>query len=121
LILGGLNIIAIIYLKNKDSRKVFSIYKAIGYSSHHLMRANLYYVVLIAFASILITVPMFIFVFPKMMLIAMSFLGFKEYVVTYEIKVLLCSNIGALLVYLISGMLSSKSLYENPIVDLTCE
>jgi ABC-type lipoprotein release transport system permease subunit len=121
LLLGGLNIIAIVYLKNKDAKKTYSIYKAIGYSSHHLMKVNLYYVLLIALASILITVPLFIFVFPKMMVLAMSFLGFKEYVVTYDVLVLILSNVGALLIYLASGLLTSKSLYENPIADLTCE
>lgn len=121
LILGGLNIVAIVYLKNKDQRKVFSIYKAIGYSSNHLMKANLFYVFIIALVSLLITVPLFILGFPLMMTYAMSFLGFKEYPVTYDVMTLILSNLGALLVYLMSGMVSSKSLYENPIEDLTCE
>lgn len=121
LILGGLNIIAIVYLKNKDSKKIFSIYKSIGYSSNHLMKGNLYYVMIIAFSSIIVTIPLFILAFPKVMLLAMSILGFKEYPVTYDVKILILSNVAALLVYMISGMVSSKSLYENPISDLTCD
>ena len=121
LLLGGLNIVAIVYLKNKDSKKTYSIYKAIGYSSHHLMKVNLCYVFLISLGSLLVTIPLFIFAFPKMMVLAMSFLGFKEYVVTYDIGILVLSNLLALLVYLTSGLITSKSLYQNPISDLTCE
>ena len=121
LILGGLNIIAVIYLKNKDYSIIFSIYKALGYSANHLMKTNIIYVGLIALGSITITVPLFIVFFPKLMAFSMSFVGFKEYPVVYDPMILLISNLLAFVVFMICGMVSSKSLYGNPIEDLTCE
>ncbi len=121
LILGGLNIIAIVYLKNKDNSKINSIYKAIGYSAGHLLKTNIYYIFLIASVSILITVPLFVIVFPKFMILSMSFFGFEEYLVTYNPVSLLACNLFALFVFIISGLLSSKSLFDNPIADLTLE
>jgi putative ABC transport system permease protein len=121
IILGGLNIIAIVYLKNKDYSKIHSIYKAMGYPANHLLKANMYYILIIASTSIIVTVPLFMLVFPRTMVLSMSLFGFKEYIVTYNAMILFTSNICALVIYLISGLLSSKSLYDNPITDLTCE
>ena len=116
-----LNILAIVYLKNKDNSRIFSIYKALGYSSNYLLRVNTIYIFLIAAGSIIITVPLFILIFPRMMVMAMSMMGFKEYIVSYEVGILLISNLLALLIYLMCGLMSSKSLYNNRIEDLTCE
>ncbi|HKL98656.1 MAG TPA: FtsX-like permease family protein [Mobilitalea sp.] len=121
LILGGLNILAIVYLKNKDNSRIFSIYKALGYSSNYLLRVNILYVFLIAAGSIIITVPLFVLAFPRMMVIAMSMMGLKKYIVSYNAAILLISNLLAFFIYLICGIMSSKSLYNNPVEDLTCD
>ena len=121
LLLGGLNIIAVIYLKNKDYSVIFSIYKALGYSASQLMKTNMIYVGVIALGSIAITVPVFIVFFPKIMAFSMSFVGFKEYPVIYNPLILLICNLLAFVVFIICGIVSSKSLYGNPIEDLTCE
>ncbi|HKL79666.1 MAG TPA: ABC transporter permease [Mobilitalea sp.] len=121
LILGGLNILAIVYLKNKDNSRIFSIYKALGYSSNYLLRVNTIYIFLIAAGSIIVTVPLFVLAFPQMMVMAMSMMGFKEYIVSYDVGILIISNLLALCIYLMCGLISSKSLYKNPIEDLTCE
>ena len=121
LILGGLNIIAIVYLKNKDNSRINSIYKAIGYPAGYLLKGNMLYILLIASVSIIITVPLFIFLFPKTMVLSMSFMGFKEYVVVYDKSIILISNLGTLAVFLASGLLSSKALYNNPANDLKYE
>ncbi|WP_313131187.1 FtsX-like permease family protein [Anaerocolumna sp.] len=121
LILGGLNIVAIVYLKNKNNSKINSIYKAIGYSAGHLLKTNIYYIFLIASVSILITVPLFVIIFPRFMILSMSFFGFEEYLVTYDPVSLLLCNLLALFAFIISGLLSSKSLFDNPIAELTVE
>lgn len=121
LLLGGLNIVAIIYLKNKDQSKINSIYKSLGYSSRHLLKANTIYVLIIAATSILVTVPLFMVVFPKTMVLSMSMMGFKKYIASYDIGVIIFSNLCALIIYIVSGLVSSKSLYNNPIEDLKCE
>lgn len=121
LILGGLNIVAIVYLKNKDNSKINSIYKAIGYSATHLLKANICYIFVIASVSILITVPLFVITFPRFMILSMSFFGFEEYLIAYDpVSFLLC-NLFALLVFILSGLFSSKSLFDNPIAELTLE
>lgn len=121
ILLGGLNIIAIVYLKNMDNRKTQSIYKAIGYSSGHLLKTNITYVFLIALFSLGITIPLFIVAFPKTMVLALSVMGFREYPVSYDITVVIISNLGTLAVYLLSVLFASKSLYDNPISELTSE
>ncbi len=121
LILGGLNIVAIVYLKNKDNSKINSIYKAIGYPAGHLLLGNMLYILLIASASILVTIPLFIFLFPKTMVLAMSFMGLKEYVVVFDKSVIILGNLGTLAVFLLSGLMSSKALYDNPTNDLKYE
>lgn len=121
LLLGALNIIAVVYLKNKDYSKIFSIYKAVGYSARFLMKTNIMYILLISVGTIVITVPSFIYLFPKTMAMAMSFIGFKEFPVTYDPLVLIVCNGTALLVFTLCGVISSKSIYHNPIEDLTSE
>lgn len=121
LLLGGLNIIAVIYLKNKSYAKIFATYKAMGYSSRHLMLSNMCYVGMLGLGTILITVPLFMFCFPIVMVMAMSVFGFKEYPVTYDMMALLVSNGVTLLVFVICGLVSSINLYRNPIRELTEE
>ncbi len=121
ILLGGLNIIAIVYLKNMDNRKNQSIYKAIGYSSWHLLKTNISYVFFVALFSMCITIPVFIAAFPKTMVLAFSVMGFREYPVSYDITVVAISNLGTLAVYLLSVLVASKSLYDNPISELTSE
>lgn len=121
ILLGGLNIVAIVYLKNKSSQKNFSIYKAVGYSSNHLLFANISYILIIAVLSTCITIPVFLIAFPRTMVLAMSAFGFREYPVAYKISTVIISNLGALIIYLISGLIASKSLYNNPVEELVCE
>lgn len=121
LLLGGLNIIAVVWLKNMDNRKTQSIYKAIGYSSAHLLKTNITYVFIIALFSLCITIPIFITAFPKTMVLALSVMGFREYPVSFNITVIIISNLGTLAVYLLSALAASKSLYDNPVSELTSE
>ncbi len=121
LLLGGLNIIAVVYLKNMDNRKIQGIYKAIGYSSAHLLKTNITYVFIISLFSLCITIPIFIVAFPKTMVLSLAVMGFLEYPVSFNVTVVIMSNLGTLAVYLFSALAASKSLYDNPISELTSE
>ena len=118
ILLGAMNVVAIVYLKNIDNTKINSIYKCIGYSSMHLLKGNLLYVGMVAAVSMLITIPVFIFVFPKMMILSLSMFGFEEYLVTYNTLHMVIGNIGIFFVFLISTVLSSRNLFQNNISDL---
>ena len=119
--IGGLNLLYIIYLKNCNNRKTYSIYKSIGYSANHLVHMNLWYVGIIAFLSMMISIPIFVIAFPKIMVLAMSVFGFEDYLVNYNIPIMMTGNLGAILVFLLAVLLSSKMLYENLITELNQE
>lgn len=121
LLLGALNITAIVYLKNNDNRKVNSIYKCIGYSSSHLIKANLYYTGIIAVISMIITIPSFILLYPKIMVLCLSFFGFKKYLVNYSLPYMLIGNLLILLMFMASTVLSSWTLSGNHMDELNQE
>lgn len=121
LLLGALNITAIIYLKNNDNRKVNSIYQCIGYSSQHLMKANLYFTGIVAVITMAITIPVFLYSFPRVMILNLSFFGFKKYLVDYSLPVMLAGNFTILMVFLGSTLLSSITLKGSHINELNQE
>lgn len=121
MLLGGMNIMAVIYLKNIDSRKTNSIYKAIGYSAGHLIKANIWYVTIIAVLSMLITIPLFVKAFPYVMVMAMSMFGFKQYPALYNITYMAAVNISVLVIFGVSCVISSRSLYDNNVSELVIE
>jgi putative ABC transport system permease protein len=118
LFIGGLNLMYIVFLKNSNQRKTYSIYKSIGYHPRHLVKMNLWYIGMVAVVSMIITVPIFLSVFPKMMVLAMAAFGFEKYLVSYNVITLLIGNIGIILVFLFSVYLSSRNLYGNDISEL---
>lgn len=121
MLIGALNLIYIIYLKNLNNRRTNSIYKSIGYSAQHLVKVNCYYVGMIAVVSMVAAMPVFLITFPKMMLLAMSMFGFEEYPVMCKPLPLLMGNIGVLLIFLFGAVLSSKELYRTDMTELISE
>ena len=121
LLLGALNITAIIYLKNNDNRKVNSIYQCIGYSSHHLMKANLYFTGIVAVITMAITIPLFLISFPQVMILSLFFFGFKKYLVDLSLPAMLAGNFTILMVFLGSTLLSSITLKGSHINELNQE
>lgn len=120
-IMGGLNILCILYLKNARYMKIYSIYKSIGYSAKHLIKMNLCYVGIIAIASIIVAVPVFLFTFPRFMVLELSMLGFMQYNVTIKPAYIVAANIIMFTVFMIGVLLSSKNLMENHIKELNQE
>lgn len=121
LLLGTLNLMYIIYLKNLNGIRTYSIYKSIGYPVSHLIKMNCVYVALIALFSMAIAVPVFVVCFPKLMVLAMSMFGFAEYKVTYRVTTIALGNGAVLCMFLLGVVLSSKELRKNHLETLVAE
>ena len=121
LLIGTLNLIYIIYLKNLNSIKIHSIYKSMGYPVSHLVKMNCFYVGIIAVISIAVAIPVFVFCFPRTMVLAMSAFGFAEYRVTFRPVTMLLGNGGAVAIFLVGVLLSGRELYKNHIETLVSE
>lgn len=120
-LIGGINIFCIVMLKNANNEKNNSIYKCIGYSSKDLILSNLYYVGIIALISILIAVPLTIVSYGNIMSIALSIFGFRKYPITVDVLHLAILNTCAFAVFIVSTLLSSRSIYHVDVRDLVME
>ncbi|MDF2819772.1 MAG: ABC-type transport system, involved in lipoprotein release, permease component [Clostridiales bacterium] len=121
LLLGGTNIFCIVMLKNANAQKINATYKCIGYSTKHLIKANMYYVGLLAVASMSLALPISIISYPSIMKLALSVFGFLEYPVMYTWSHIAITNIGIIILFVISTLISSKSLHKVNARDLVQE
>lgn len=120
-IIGALNVFYIIYASNAEKRKKYTIYKSIGYTSGHLLKMNCIYVGIIAIISIAVAVPLLIFVFPKIMLLAMSSFGFAEYKLVIKAPQLIITNVIMLLIFVASAMAAARDIFRNYIAAIMNE
>lgn len=121
LLVGGINIFCIVLLKNANSEKTNGIYKCLGYSTWHLILSNLYYVGIVAVAAIAVAVPMIIIAYPAIMKISLQMFGFLEYPVKYDYLHIALANLGVLMVFILSTLISSRSLKKVSVRDLVQE
>lgn len=121
LLVGAINIFCIVLLKNANSEKTNGIYKCLGYSTWHLVLSNLYYVGIVAAASTAVAIPMIIAVYPTIMKLCLSMFGLLEYPVTYNFWHIALANIIVFLVFIISTLISSRSLKKVNVRDLVQE
>lgn len=121
LIIGGTNIFGIVLLKNTKEEKTNCIYKCLGYSSAHLITANLIYVVSLALISILVALPLTLVIYPTVMKLSLSMFGLLEYSVQYNIWHLVICNSAVFGVFIISTLLSSRSVWKVNVRDLVIE
>lgn len=121
LIIGCMNLVCIIYLQNVANRKKHAIYKSIGYSTSHLIKMNTWYVGMIAVVSMLVAIPVFVVVFPQVMTLSMSMFGFKKYPVFYNVTDMIIGNAVLLGLFLVSVLLTSKSLRGSQLKELAQE
>lgn len=121
LLVGGINIFCIVLLKNATSEKTNSIYKSLGYSTWHLVLSNLYYVLMIAAASMAAALPMTIIFYPAIMKACLARFGFLEYPVTYNPWHIALASVGILVIFIISTLISSRSLRKVRVRDLVQE
>lgn len=120
-LIGAINIFSIILLKNHSLRKDFTIYKSIGYSTWHLLKANLYYVGMIAVGSVALTVPIIMATYPTIMKICLAVFKMKRYPVRYTPWVIIVSNVGALIIFAVATLLSSRSIKKIDVRELVSE
>lgn len=113
IIIGGVNLFYIIYSNNCDNRRKNTILKSIGYSASHILKTNLIYVGITALFSIALSIPLLIFVFPKIMVLAMSGFGFAEYNLAIKPLTVLLVNSGMLILFVLVTLLTGKELYRN--------
>lgn len=118
ILIAGLNIFCIVYLKNLRAQRINGIYKCIGYTSWHLIFSNLCFVTVIALISILITVPINLVTYSPLMEACLSMYNFVKYPMQYDKLHLLLANIAIVLIFIISTLLSSKALFKVNARDL---
>ena len=121
LIIGAINIFCIVMLKNATNQKTNGIYKCIGYTTGHLILSNIYYVGIIAVASMLVAIPMVIQTFPLIFKTSLSMFGFLEYPVVYNIWHIVITNTGIAVIFILSTLISSRSLKNVNVRDLVQE
>lgn len=121
LLVGGINIFCIVLLKNASSEKTNGIYKSLGYSTWHLVLSNLYYVLMIAVSSMAAALPMTIIFYPVIMKACLARFGFLEYPVAYNFWHIAIANSGILIFFILSTLISSRSLKKIRARDLIQE
>lgn len=121
LLIAGINIFSITYLKNLKAQKTNGIYKCIGYTTAHLIGANLYYTAALAAVSILITFPISLVTYAPIMKLCQSAFGMREYAVAFNYPHLIAMNLLLLVVFGISTLVSSGSLFKVNARDLVQE
>ena len=120
--IGCINVFCIIMLKNQKDVKVNSIYKCLGYTSSHLMAANVCYVSLLALFSIVIAVPVILYTYPMIMKLTLgTMFGLLEYRVKYNMVHILVGNIAIFGLFIISTLLSSRGIRKIHVRDLVIE
>lgn len=122
LLIGSINIFCIIMLKNQKEIKVNSIYKCLGYTSAHLMFANVIFVSLLAIACIVTAVPILLWLYPKIMKLTLgAMFGLLEYRVKYDMLHVVLGNVAVFCLFIISTFLSSGGIRKIQVRDLVIE
>lgn len=121
LFIGGVNIFCIVLLQNSNNQKNNGIYKCIGYTTKHLVLANLWYVGLLAGIAVVVTVPAILLCYPKIMTAALTTFGMTSYPVTYNIVHIIMTNAAVLGIFVVSALISSRSLKTVNVRDLVQE
>ena len=121
LFIGAANIFCIVLLKNTREERMNGIYKSIGYSSGHLLLANIIYVAFLALATMAAAVPVTLFIYPKVMRTALSMFGLLKYEVSYQVVHLVIMNSLIFGLFLLSTILSSGSIKKIRVRQLVVE
>lgn len=121
IVIGAVNLFYIIYSNNHEKRKTYTIYKSTGYCASHLLKMNLVYIAIIAALSVAVAVPALIWLFPRIMVVAMSGFGFAEYRLVVRPLTTALLNAGLFALFLLIGCLSSKDLFKNHIANMMQE
>jgi ABC-type lipoprotein release transport system permease subunit len=121
IVMAGLNIFSIVYLKNMKAQKINGIYKCIGYSTWHLIASNLCYVAVIAFVAVIITFPISLITYSPIMKLSLSMFQFTEYPMQVNNMHLIIANVVVIIIFILSTLASSKALFKVNARDLVQE
>ena len=119
--IGSITIFYIIFAFNRKKKKTFAIYKAIGYPASKLIMMNCIYIGVIAVVSVFLGILATIFIFPQIMVLAMSGFGFEEYKLSLETQSLVITNISMIGLFMIATLLSSRNLKKNHLSEIVNE
>ncbi len=121
-LIGSLNIFCLVMLKNNKDKKMNGIYKCIGYSTAHLTMANICFVSLLAAVSILIAIPLVLYLYPGIMRLTLGMMfGLLEYRVEYNIVHIVVGNMIVFGFFIISTFLSSEGIRKVNVRDLVLD
>lgn len=121
-LIGSLNIFCIIMLKNNKDTKINGIYKCMGYTTAHLMIANMFYVSLLAIVSILIALPIILYFYPTIMKLALGMMfGLLEYRVKYNMTHVMVGNLVIFAFFIVSTFISSTGIRKVNVRDLVID
>jgi putative ABC transport system permease protein len=112
LLVAVINIFCIVLLKNMNGQRTNGIYKCIGYSTWHLVKANLWYVGVIAVVSLIAALPLTIGAYPYIMKTCLSMFGFIKYPVDYNFTHIALANTGAIIIFIVGTLLASEPLFR---------
>lgn len=121
MLIGGISIFCIVLLRNMKNEKTNQIYKSIGYTTRDLFVANVWYVELIGAVSMLIGVPVLLLSYQKIMTLALSIFGLREYRMDVNVISLILMNALILVSFAISSIISSRRLKKLNVRDLVSE
>lgn len=121
IIIGGISIFSIVLLRNIKNQKTNQIYKSIGYTTRDLYLANIWYVIIIGLAAMIIGVPLLLLTFEKIMVLALQVFGLQEYKMHINVLALILTNVLTLICFAVSSIVSSRSLKKLNVRDLVIE
>lgn len=121
ILIAGINIFSVVFLKNLKTQKINGIYKCIGYTTWHLISSNLCYITLIALVSVVITFPISLLTYAPIMKVSLSMFSFTKYPMKFDIAHLLMANLAVISIFIISTLASSRSLFKVNARDLIQE
>lgn len=118
LLIAGLNIFSMVYLKNLKMQKINSIYKCLGYTALHLIISNLVYIAVISLFCIITVMPISLITYTPIMKLCLSILNFTQYPMQINKVHLFIANTAVLLIFMINTLFSSRSLLKVNARDL---
>lgn len=121
ILIGAINILCIVLLKNAKEKKTNEIYKAIGYSTAHIVWSNVIYIGCLTAIATFLVLPIIVFTYPHIMTICLSMFDFMEYKARYNIMYVFGVNFIIFGTFILCTLISSKSISKINVRDLAQE
>lgn len=119
--IGAVNVFSIITLMNLNSRKEFCIYKSLGYNTFDLIVTNMYYVMILGIAAVILCIPVFKMSISKIVNGIFGGLGIYDLPIDVKPAWLLIGLSVSIAIYMISTWISSFSIRKFEVNELNEE